>query len=284
MAWVSRTGLSVTPARRLPPAPARNSTVDTADASQFSLRCARTDVAATAGGQRPLGWGFSCVVQHDTRRCVRRWSRPSSRRWPGQATSAASQGSRMDSGSAMIGATPAGAGIGHLEPAARRGACGRFIFMPVTAACAGSLPAWCSVSTPVMWSSTTTTSSARPCRTIAGRRCPPWPSRSPRACAASGTPLTTGARPACTSTVRAAVDGEFHRLACCPGRCRASSTVTRPSFLLPPVRWCTPPSAEHLRAVFGWWTHGPPPRPGQRTLACSGPSQRSVSIFTFRLQ
>ena len=39
-----------------------------------------------------------------------------------------------------------------------------------------------------------------------------------------------------------------------PRRLQSSSSasqVTTPSFLLPPVRWCTPPERQHLRAVLG---------------------------------
>ena len=71
-------------------------------------------------------------------------------------------------------------------------------------------PAWCSVSTPVMWSSTTTTSSATPsnCRAKMPIAAEPQPTRM----RCSSTPLTIGARPAWITMLRAAVDGAFDRL------------------------------------------------------------------------
>src|SRR6218665_2313174 len=75
-------------------------------------------------------------------------------------------------------------------------------------------PAWCSVSTPVMCSSTTTTSSAWP---------PHWPAKIPITAQpppapppprgrGSATPLTMGARPGLQQQLRASVYAQFHRL------------------------------------------------------------------------
>ena len=61
------------------------------------------------------------------------------------------------------------------------------------------------------------------------------------------------------------------------------SQVTRPSFLVPPVRWWTPPSdsiCEPYSLVVTW----PTGSPAARTTACSGPRKRSVSIFSLTPQ
>src|SRR6266496_3675722 len=63
-----------------------------------------------------------------------------------------------------------------------------------------SLPAWCSLRTPVMWSSTTTTSSTLPCHCLANM--PMVAEPQPTRIRSSATPLTIGGRPACTTTVR----------------------------------------------------------------------------------
>ena len=71
--------------------------------------------------------------------------------------------------------------------------------------------------------------------------------------------------------------------ACLLPRACIISAVMRPSFLVPPVRWCTPPSdsiCDPYSAVVTW----PTTSPLQRTLACSEPRKRSVSIFTLKLQ
>jgi hypothetical protein len=92
----------------------------------------------------------------------------------------------------------------------------------------------------------------------------PQPTRMRCSC----TPLTMGARPAwMTSCAPPSIDSS---MACRLPSCSIISTVTRPSFLLPPVRWCTPPSdsiCEPYSAVVTW----PTTSPLQRTLACSGP-------------
>ena len=61
------------------------------------------------------------------------------------------------------------------------------------------------------------------------------------------------------------------------------SQVTRPSFLLPPVRWCTPPS-DSICEPYSMVVTCPTASPLQRTVACSGPIQRSVSILILKLQ
>jgi len=91
---VSRTGLSVTPARRLPPAPARNSTV-ASDGSQFSPM--RSTTACTAAGIG-LGRGVSAASSSNHAACSPVVDTISSRR-PGHASSA-SQPSMIASGSA----------------------------------------------------------------------------------------------------------------------------------------------------------------------------------------
>ena len=130
-----------------------------------------------------------------------------------------------------------------------------------------------------MWSSTTTASSTCPYHCCA--KMPTAAEPQPTRMRCSSTPLTTGARPACSCSCAP------------PSICSSTgsrlpsaiimSQVMRPSFLEPPVRWCTPPSdsiCEPYSAVVTW----PTASPLQRTVACSGPSQRSVSIFTLKLQ
>ena len=140
-------------------------------------------------------------------------------------------------------------------------------------------PAWCSVSTPVMWSSTTTTSSATSKNCCA--KMPIVAEPQPTRMRCSSTPSTIGARAACT--VSTAPPSICNCAGCLLHSASRVSTVTRPSFLLPPVMWCTPPSesiCEPYSAVVTW----PTTSPWQRTGACSGPSQRSVSIFSLTLQ
>ena len=62
-----------------------------------------------------------------------------------------------------------------------------------------------------------------------------------------------------------------------------ASQVTRPSALEPPVRCATPPSdsiCEPYSPVVTW----PTASPSARTVACSSPMWRSVSIFTLTPQ
>ena len=127
-------------------------------------------------------------------------------------------------------------------------------------------PAWCSVSTPVMWSSTTTTSSTQPYSCLA--KMPMVAEPQPTRMRCSSTPLTMGARPACTTICEppsmASSTGCLLPSAC------IISTVTRPSFLLPPVRWCTPPS-DSICEPYSAVVTCPTTSPRQRTFACSGP-------------
>ncbi len=108
-------------------------------------------------------------------------------------------------------------------------------------------PAWCSVSTPVMWSSTTITSST------CGRHCwakmPTVAEPQPTRMRSSSRPSTMGALPACTTT--AWPPSMVSSTASPAHSFKSVSQVTLPSFLLPPVRCRTPPMREHLRAVLG---------------------------------
>ena len=79
---------------------------------------------------------------------------------------------------------------------------------------------------------------------------------------------TTGGRSACTTTVEPSsiASSTASRL----HSAKRASQVTTPSFLLPPTRWCTPPSdsiCEPYSAVVTW----PTASPLTRTAACSGP-------------
>ncbi len=141
------------------------------------------------------------------------------------------------------------------------------------------LPAWCSDNTPVMWSSTTTTSSTLPSHCLANM--PMVAEPQPTRMRSSRTPLTTGDCPACTSTVTPSsmvisTGSPLHSAI-------SASQVTRPSFFEPPVRWLTPPSdsiCEPYSPVVTW----PTASPSTRTVAVSGPRWRSVSIFTLTPQ
>ena len=95
MARVSKMGLSVTPARRLPPAPPRNSTV-VIEGSQFSPM--RSTMLRTSAGMA-CSMGFSASSSTYQLACSP-VVETMSRRKPGQAT-AGFQPSMMDSGSAM---------------------------------------------------------------------------------------------------------------------------------------------------------------------------------------
>ncbi len=84
----------------------------------------------------------------------------------------------------------------------------------------------------------------------------------------SRAPLTMGGSPDCTTTVEppSMASSTASRLQ----SASSASQVTTPSFLLPPVRWCTPPSdsiCEPYSAVVTW----PTASPFSRTDACSGP-------------
>ena len=72
------------------------------------------------------------------------------------------------------------------------------------------LPAWCSLSTPVMWSSTTITSSTWPChcRAKMPMAAEPQPTRIRR----SGVPSTMGAAPACSTSLGPPSMRDLHRL------------------------------------------------------------------------
>ena len=140
-------------------------------------------------------------------------------------------------------------------------------------------PAWCSVRTPVMWSSTTITSSAWPSHCLA--KMPAVAEPQPTRMRLSGRPSTSGARPACTAT---SWPPSIVIVTGSPEQRRSSvSQVVLPSFLEPPVRWRTPPMesiCEPYSAVVTW----PTSSPATRTAARSGPRCRSVSIFTFTPQ
>ena len=125
----------------------------------------------------------------------------------------------MASGSVRSGAAPAGAGLGHLEIAAGRGAPALDLDAGVGNV-RGTCPAWCSDSTPVMWSSTTTTSSTWPSHCWANM--PMVAEPQPTRMRSSGTPLTIGGLPACDDDRGAAVDRQLDRLACAERqqRCR----------------------------------------------------------------
>jgi hypothetical protein len=81
---------------------------------------------------------------------------------------------------------------------------------------------------------------------------------------------------------RATVNGQVHGFGIAK-REQSVAQVTRPSDLLPPVRWWTPPSDSiwlPYSAVVTW----PMASPWARTVAPSGPRKRSVSIFTLTPQ
>src|SRR6218665_992153 len=108
MARVSSTGFSVTPARRLPPAPPRNSTELSAASQFWQMRCTMCPTAAGIGGGTGLSWWSSryqpaCSPVVDV----------ISRRKPGQARRA-SQPAMMASGAVK-------SGLRHLEVAPRGG-------------------------------------------------------------------------------------------------------------------------------------------------------------------
>ena len=140
-------------------------------------------------------------------------------------------------------------------------------------------PAWCSVSTPVIWSSTTITSSAWPCHWRANMPMAAEPQ--PARMRSSRWPSTTGAAPAWTTS---SAPPSTVSVAGLPlQRSSRAAQVTVPSRLVPPVKCRTPPSesiCEPYSAVVTW----PMGSPSARTEACSGPTWRSVSIFTFTPQ
>ena len=118
-----------------------------------------------------------------------------------------------------------------------------------------------------MWSSTTITSSTWPCHCFANM--PMVAEPQPTRMRSSLTPSITGGAPAWIvmlappSTVRSTASLLHSR--------NIVRQVTLPSFLLPPVRWRTPPSAsicEPYSAVVTW----PTCSPSQRTGAVSGPT------------
>ena len=95
MERVSSTGFSVTPARRLPPAPPRNST-EASEGSQFSPM--RSTMRRTSAGiSASTGWSCASSTYQEACSPV---VEVINRRSPGQATDS-SQPSMMDSGSAM---------------------------------------------------------------------------------------------------------------------------------------------------------------------------------------
>ena len=269
---VSSTGFSVTPARRLPPAPAMKRTVQS-EGSQFSP--IRSTTARTASGMA-AGTGRSRSSSTHQSACspvveVR------SRRRPGQAT-AASIFSMIESGSSM--SVPPQPTPGFATWKYRPGVDRR----PRTRMPAGRMPrtrpAWCSVRTPVMWSSTTITSSAWPSHCLA--KMPAVAEPHPTRMRLSGVPSTTGALPACTTT---SCPPSMRSETGSPAQSRSIvSQAALPSFLEPPVRWRTPPTesiCEPYSAVVTWPTSSPPPRAPRRARGrgagrCrSSPSRRN---------
>ena len=112
-------------------------------------------------------------------------------------------------------------------------------------------PAWCSETTPVMASSTTTTSSTRPAHWLANMPIAAEPQ--PTRIRVSGTPSTTGGRPA--ATVRLAPPSIASSTGSREQSASRVSRVALPSALEPPVRWSTPPSdsiCEPYSAVVTW--------------------------------
>ncbi len=268
---VSSTGLSVAPARSEPPAPAMNSTEHNAG-SQFSPM--RATAAAMAGGIA-AGCGRNASSSTYQPECSPVVDTISSRR-PGQAVFG-SMRSMMSSGSCTsVPPHPApGLATWKYRPGVLR--------RPRTRMPAGrksrKRPAWCSVSTPVMWSSTTITSSAWPAH--CGAKMPMVALPQPTRIRASSTPSITGGWPDCTRRLAppSTVSSTAPRLA----SVSIAVQVATPSRLLPPVRWRTPPRLSiwlPYSAVVTCPTCSPPTRTG----AHSGPIWRSVSIFTFRPQ
>ena len=142
-----------------------------------------------------------------------------------------------------------------------------------------TLPAWCSETTPVIWSSTTTTSSTSPRHWLANMPIVAEPQ--PTRIRLSRTPSTTGAAPASTTTVAppSIASSTGSRLQS-PS---SAAQVARPSAFEPPVRCPTPPSDSiwlPYSAVVTWPTASPP----LRTTARSAPRWRSVSSFTLTPQ
>jgi hypothetical protein len=90
--------------------------------------------------------------------------------------------------------------------------------------------------------------------------------------------LTIGARPACT--ISCAPPSMLRSTACLLPSASIMSTGDAAFLLAAAGEVVHAAERQHLRAVFGVVTW-PTTSPLQRTLACSGPSQRSVSIFTF---
>ena len=127
-------------------------------------------------------------------------------------------------------------------------------------------PAWCSVSTPVMWSSTTITSSTCPCHCCAN--IPTVAEPQPARMRCSSTPLTTGARPACATTVlppsmASSTASQLHSAS-------SVSQVIRPALRVPPVSWFTPPIASICEPYSAMVTC-PTGSPSARMVAHSGP-------------
>ena len=93
-------------------------------------------------------------------------------------------------------------------------------------------PPWCSLKTPVMWSSTTITSSTWSFH--CGANMPMAAEPQPTRMRSSSVPLTIGGLSDCTTTVAppSIASSTASRLQ----SARSASQVTTPSFLLPPVR------------------------------------------------
>ena len=108
-------------------------------------------------------------------------------------------------------------------------------------------PAWCSVSTPVMWSSTTTTSSATPSNWRA--KMPTAAEPQPTRMRFSSTPLTIGGAPGLDHHAGAAVDDAFDRLLVAE---QLHQLGRHAAFLLAAAGEVVHAAErEHLRAVFG---------------------------------
>ena len=97
----------------------------------------------------------------------------------------------------------------------------------------------------------------------------------------SSTPFTSGARPACATTVAppsmaSSTASRLHSAS-------SVSQVIRPALRVPPVSWFTPPMAS-IWEPYSAVVTCPTGSPSARMVAHSGPRWRSVSIFTFAPQ
>ena len=142
-----------------------------------------------------------------------------------------------------------------------------------------TFPAWCSDTTPVIWSSTTTTSSTR--STHCDANIPMVADPHPTLILSSFTPWIIGAFPAWTiilspSSIDSSTASLLHN-------CMSALQVIRPSNFDPPVKWSTPPKdniCDPYSLVITW----PIASPLCLTIDLSEPKCLSVSILTFTPQ